>query len=170
MESNRYTNTLTEVPATIIEIKKASVSYGKEIIKDAFQLANDQVVIESKKDKHGYYAGGTMESNGHFQPTEDRYEPVYDEDGNLCAFRQIEQSVNSFAPEELGLIARYALNTKANLITDLHEFYKSTTDDALRETAKYTLVKLNFMPDAQCRQLMADIYWAFRERSLHSTE
>lgn len=172
MENNRYTNTLAEVPAIIVQVESLKEDCESEntILKGGFYLANGVFVHESKKDSCGFYAGGTLQKNGHFFPGEDRYEPFYDEAGNITAFRQIDSAVNHFTLPELDLIAQYALNSKANLMDALQECYKSADHESLREMIKHVLIKLHFMPDDQCRRFMSDVYWALRERSLRSIE
>ena len=54
---NRYTNTLAEVPATIVEIREVGVPMGfpQKQIKEGFQLCDGSVVVDSMKDANGFY-------------------------------------------------------------------------------------------------------------------
>ena len=60
MENGRYTNTLGNVPASIVEIKEVGVPMGlsRPRIADGFQLVNGTVVLEDMRDENGYYIGG----------------------------------------------------------------------------------------------------------------
>ena len=48
---NRYTNTLAEVPASIVEIREVGVPMGfpQKQIKEGFQLCDGSVVVDSIK-------------------------------------------------------------------------------------------------------------------------
>ena len=56
MENGRYTNTLGNVPASIVEIKEVGVPMGlsRPRIADGFQLVNGTVVLEDMRDENGY--------------------------------------------------------------------------------------------------------------------
>lgn len=171
MENNRYTNTLAEVSAKIVDIKEVGVPAGllKKHIEDGFQLCDGYAVLESKKDTNGFYIGATG-MDGMYLATENRYEPVYDENGYISAFRQIDPCVLGFSPEQQSLIAQYALNSKDNLMHDLSALLKTNLPAELHELVHSTISQLSYLPNDSCRQLMADLYWVYRERNLRSIQ
>ena len=73
MEQNRYTNTLAEVPAHIVEIK--SVGIPMELInkrtEDGYILSDGCFVMESSRDANGFYIGGAG-MDGMYLATENR--------------------------------------------------------------------------------------------------
>ena len=169
MENGRYTNTLTEISGTIIHIKEIGVpmGLGRKHIAEGFQLANGSVVIETERDENGYYIGGTG-IDGMFLRTNERYEPCFDCDNFINAFRLMNQWVITFTPDEQALIAQYALNTKTNLMDDLQEILKIRVPASFHTLVQSTLEKLTLIPDEECRRLMADIYAVYRQRNLRS--
>lgn len=168
---NRYTNTLAEVPATIVEIREVGVPMGfpQKQIKEGFQLCDGSVVVDSMRDANGFYIGGAG-MDGMYLATEDRYEPVLDDEGLISAFRKINSYVLNFGVHQQALIAQYALNTKANLVSDLTELLKAAFPDELRDLVKSTVSMLTYIPDEPCRQMMADLYWVYRERNLRTIQ
>ena len=100
MENGRYTNTLAEIAATIINIKEIGVPVGfqQKRIAEGFQLVNGSVVMESERDENGYYIGGTG-MDGIFLPTRERYEPCFDGDNFINGFRLISSHVIDFTPD-----------------------------------------------------------------------
>lgn len=171
MEYNRFTNTLAEVPARVIEIKEVSVpmKLPEPHIADGFQLSDGYAVLELERDENNFYIG-QCSIDGNYHPTSNRYEPIYDDDFFITSFRQIEPHVVFFSPEQQTLIAQYALNTKDNLILDLSELLKKPLMFEVHELIRDTINHLSAIPDDSCRQLMADLYWTYRERNLRSIE
>ena len=168
---NRYTNTLAEVPATIVEIREVGVPMGfpQKQIKEGFQLCDGSVVVDSMRDANGFYIGGAG-MDGVYLATEDCYEPVLDDEGMISAFRKINSYVLNFGVQQQALIAQYALNTKANLIADLTELLQAALPNELLELVKSTVAMLSYIPDEPCRQMMADLYWVYRERNLQAIQ
>lgn len=166
MEQNRYTNTLAEVPAHIVEIK--SVGIPMELInkrtEDGYILSDGCSVMESSRDANGFYIGGAG-MDGMYLATENLYEPVFDDDGCITAFRQISSYVLNFSPEQQALIAQYALNTREHLVQDLTELTSAALPAELAALVKETINMLGYIPDEPCRQMMADLYWVYRERN-----
>lgn len=171
MEYNRFTNTLAEVPARIVEIKEVSVPMKspEPHIADGFQLSDGYAVLELERDENNFYIG-QYSADGNYHPTSNRYEPIYDDDCFITSFRQMEPHVILFSPEQQTLISQYALNTKDNLILDLSELLKRPLILELHELIKNTIELLSHIQDEPCRQLMADLYWTYRERNLQSIQ
>lgn len=171
MEYNRFTNTLAEIPAKIVEIKEIGVLMNLPVphIALGFELCDGYVVLDQERDENNFYIGQS-DMNGIYHPTENRYEPIYDDDFSIDSFRQIEPHVILFSPDQQTLIAQYALNTKDNLILDLSELLKKPLMLELHELIRDTINHLSDIPDDSCRQLMADLYWIYRERNLRSIE
>ena len=171
MEYNRFTNTLAEVSARLVEIKEISVPLLQPVpyIALGFQLCDGYAVLDDKKDENGFYIGQILK-DGICHPTSNRYEPIYDDELFITAFRQMELHIVLFSPEQQTLIAQYALNTKDNLITSLSELLQRPLLLEVHELIRNTMEQLSRIQDDCCRQLMADLYWAYRERSLQSIQ
>jgi len=171
MEFNRFTNTLAEVPAKTVDIKEIGIRLNHPVphIALGFELCDGYVVLDEERDENNFYIGQSG-MNGLYHPTPNRYEPIYSEDFAIDTFRQIEPSVALFSPDQQALIAQYALNTKDNLILDLSELLKRPLIFELHELIRDTINLLSDIPEDTCRQLMADLYWTYRERSLRSIE
>ena len=171
MEENRYTNTLAEVPAQIIEIRRMGVPMGfiNKRTEDGYVLGDGCAVMESSRDANGFYIGGSG-MDGMYLATENRYEPVFDDDGSITAFRQINSYVLNFSPEQQTLIAQYALNTKEHLVQDLTALTSAELPAELTALIRETINMLGYIPDEPCRQMMADLYWVYRERNLRSLQ
>lgn len=171
MEQNRYTNTLAEVQAQIIAIKSTGVPMGlfTKHTEDGYTLCDGYTVAESSRDGNGFYIGGAG-MDGMYLVTENRYEPIFNDDGCITAFRQINSYVLNFSPEQQALIAQYALNTKAHLVQDLMELTATALPSELATLVKDTIHMLGYIPEEPCRQMMADLYWVYRERNLRSIQ
>lgn len=171
MEYNCFTNTLAEIPAKIVEIKEVGVQMTVPVphIALGFELCDGYVVLDDKKDANGFYIG-QLWKDGICRPTLVRYEAIYDDDFTIDAFRQIDSHIALFSPDQQTLIAQYALNTKDNLILDLSELLKKPLMLELQKLIQDTIKHLSAIPDESCRQLMADLYWTYRERNLRSIE
>ena len=94
MEYNRFTNTLAEVPARIVEIKEVSVPMKspEPHIADGFQLSDGYAVLELERDENNFYIG-QYSADGNYHPTSNRYEPIYDDDCFITSFRQMEPHI-----------------------------------------------------------------------------
>ena len=171
MEENRYTNTLAEVPAHIVEIKSVGIPMGliNKRTEDGYVLSDGCVVMDSSRDANGFYIGGAG-MDGMYLATENRYEPVFDDDCCITAFRQINSYVLNFSPEQQMLIAQYALNTREHLVQDLTEMTFAPLPAELIALVRETINMLGYVPDEPCRQMMADLYWVYRERNLRSLQ
>ena len=171
MEYNRFTNTLSEVPAKIVEIKEIGVQLNVPVphIALGFELCDGYAVLDDEKDANGFYVG-QLWKDGICHPVSSRYEAIYDDDFVIDSFRQIEPHISLFSPDQQTLIAQYALNTKDILILDLSELLKKPLMFELQELIRDTIKHLSSIPDDSCRQLMADLYWTYRERNLRSIE
>lgn len=169
MSQNRYTNTLSEIPAHIVRIVESDKSEEQNFnSSEVFLLENGCVLLHNHKYRSGFYAGGNYGKDGKFHPNTDFYEPIYDDERNVIAFRLIDNSIREFNLMEIILISQFAMNTKANLLDDLTQFRKSEPlGEQLDELVRNTILKLSSLSDDKCRQLMADLYWAFRERNLY---
>ena len=105
MENGRYTNTLGNVPASIVEIKEVGVPMGlsRPRIADGFQLVNGTVVLEDMRDENGYYIGG-IGMDGMYMRTNELYEPCFDGEDFINAFRQMNQhTARLMLPSRLSL-------------------------------------------------------------------
>lgn len=166
MSENRYTNTLSEMPAHIVSIVESDKHTFHH--SEGFLLENGCMLLHTQKYRSGFYAGGNYDTDGKFHSNADFYEPVYDDERNVIAFRLIDNAIRKFSLMEIVLISQFALNTKANLMDDLTQFRKSEPlGEELDEIVRNTVLKLSSLSDDQCRQLMADVYWAFRERNIY---
>lgn len=171
MEYNRFTNTLAEVPARIVEIKEVGVPMKEPVphVAEGFQLCDGYAVLDLELDENNFYIG-QYGVDGIYHPTSNRYEPIYDDDFFITAFRQMEPHVILFSPDQQTLIAQYTLNTKENLILDLSELLKKPLMFEMHELIRDTINLLSRLSEEPCRQLMADLYWTYRERSLQSIQ
>lgn len=168
MENGRYTNTLGNVPASIVEIKEVGVPMGllRPRIADGFQLVNGTVVLEDMRDENGYYIGGAG-MDGMYMRTNELYEPCFDGEDFINAFRQMNQHTARFNAAEQAVIAQYAMNTKQHLLEDLRKQSASVSPE-LEAVLDDTINKLESIPDEECRKLMADLYSVYRQRSLRN--
>lgn len=171
MEENRYTNTLAEVPAQMVGIERVGIPMGliTKRTEDGYVLSDGCAVMDSSRDANGFYIGG-VGMDGMYLATENRYEPVFDDDGCITAFRQINSYVLNFSPEQQTLIAQYALNTREHLMQDLTELTSAALPAELAALVRETINMLGYIPDEPCRQMMADLYWVYRERNLRSLQ
>lgn len=170
MEQNRYTMTLDEVPAQIVEIVQTGVPMGliDRRTDPGFLLADGTALLESEKDEAGFYVGGAG-LDGMYLRTPVRYEPVRDENGDITAFRRMSDYVAWFTREEQEIIFQYGLNTRDNLVEDL-----TAALPALKRSPQVyalfssTAEKLRQLPESECRRLMADIRAAYKGREEQS--
>lgn len=169
MGNDRYQMTLEEVPGIILGIQKDGALMGTSTnrIESGYLLSNETVLLESKKDENGFYVGGA-DMNGIYLSSQERYEPVRNEDGAITDFRQMSAYLHQFSGEEQKLIFQYALNTKSNLLEDLEQILKIVKNQQLRQLVSGTCEKLARIPDRECIRLMADIRAAYKERNLES--
>ena len=161
--------TLEEVPGTILSAQQEGVLMGTstKCIESGYLLSNGTVLLESEKDENGFYVGGDY-GNGEYLKSQERYEPVRNEDGAITGFRQMSAYLHQFSGEEQKLIFQYALNTKSNLLGDLEQILKIVNNQQLRQLASSTCEKLARISDQECIRLMADIRAAYKERNLES--
>ena len=171
MEENRYTNTLAEVPAQMVGIERVGVPMGliNKRTENGYVLSDGCAVMESSRDTNGFYIGGAG-MDGMYLATENRYEPVFNDDGCITSFRQINSYILNFSPEQQALIAQYALNTREHLMQDLTELTSTALSAELTALVRETINMLGYIPDEPCRQMMADLYWVYRERNLRSLQ
>lgn len=164
MGNDRYQMTLEEVPGIILGIQKDGALMGTSTnrIESGYLLSNETVLLESKKDENGFYVGGAG-MNGIYLSSQERYEPVRNEDGAITGFRQMSAYLHQFSGEEQKLIFQYALNTKSNLLEDLEQILKIVKNQQLRQLVSGTCEKLAIIPDQECIRLMADIRAAYKE-------
>lgn len=169
MGNDRYQMTLEEVPGIILGIQQKGALMGTSTnrIESGYLLSNETVLLESKKDENGFYVGGA-DMNGIYLSSQERYEPVRNEDGAITGFRQMSAYLHQFSGEEQKLIFQYALNTKSNLLEDLEQILKIVKNQQLRQLVSGTCEKLAIIPDRECIWLMADIRAAYKERNLES--
>ena len=169
MGNDRYQMTLEEVPGIILGIQQKGALMGTSTnrIESGYLLSNETVLLESKKDENGFYVGGA-DMNGIYLSSQERYEPVRNEDGAITGFRQMSAYLHQFSGEEQKLIFQYALNTKSNLLEDLEQILKIAKNQQLRQLVSGTCEKLAIIPDRECIRLMADIRAAYKERNLES--
>lgn len=169
MGNDRYQMTLEEVPGIILGIQQKGALMGTSTnrIESGYLLSNETVLLESKKDENGFYVGGA-DMNGIYLSSQERYEPVRNEDGAITGFRQMSAYLHQFSGEEQKLIFQYALNTKSNLLEDLEQILKIVKNQQLRQLVSGTCEKLAIIPDRECIRLMADIRAAYKERNLES--
>lgn len=170
MADGRYDITLSEVPGEIVEIAQVGVPIGyiNRRTDPGYMLANGTALLESEKDEAGFYIGGAG-MDGMFLRTDERYEPVRNEDGDICAFRRMSDYLTRFTAEEQQTIFQYAMNTPEHLIEDLTAALSQLKKapqiyDLFDTTAK----KLRQVPDGECRRLMADIRAAYKGRQEQS--
>ena len=170
MADGRYDITLGEVPAQIVEIAQVGVPIGyiNRRTDPGYMLANGTALLESEKDEAGFYVGGAG-MDGMFLRTDERYEPVRDEDGDICAFRRMSDCLTRFTAEEQQTIFQYAMNTPEHLIEDL-----TAALPALKKSPQVhdlflsTVEKLKQVPPSECQRLMADIRAAYKGRQEQS--
>lgn len=169
MGNDRYQMTLEEVPGIILGIQQKGALMGTSTnrIESGYLLSNETVLLESKKDENGFYVGGA-DMNGIYLSSQERYEPVRNEDGAITGFRQMSAYLHQFSGEEQKLIFQYALNTKSNLLEDLEQILKIVKNQQLRQLVSGTCEKLAIITDRECIRLMADIRAAYKERNLES--
>ena len=169
MGNGRYQMTLEEVPGTILSAQQEGVLMGTstKCIESGYLLSNGTVLLESEKDENGFYVGGDY-GNGEYLKSQERYEPVRNEDGAITGFRQMSAYLHQFSGDEQKLIFQYALNTKSNLLGDLEQILKIVNNQQLRQLVSSTCEKLVRIPDQECIRLMADIRAAYKERNLES--
>ncbi len=166
MADGRYDITLGEVPGEIVEIAQVGVpiGYSNRRMDPGYMLANGTALLESEKDEAGFYVGGAG-MDGMFLRTDERYEPVRDEDGDICAFRRMSDCLTRFTAEEQQTIFQYAMNTPEHLIEDLTaalpQLKKAPQVHSLFAS---TVEKLKQVPSGECQRLMADIRAAYKGR------
>ena len=95
------------------------VGYIDRHMESGFVLADGTALLESEKDESGFYVGGAG-MDGMFLRTNERYEPVRDENGAVTAFRRMSEYLPRFSAEEQALIFQYGMNTRDNLATRPH--------------------------------------------------
>ena len=134
MGNDRYQMTLEEVLGTILSVRQEGVLMGisTKCIVSGYLLSNGTVLLESEKDENGFYVGGNY-VNGEYLKSQERYEPVRNEDGAITGFRQMSAYLHQFSGEEQKLIFQYALNTKSNLLEDLEQILKIVKNQQLRQ-------------------------------------
>ena len=91
MTDELVTFSMTELMADVVKIQQTGVPCGLsgQRIEPGFVLANGTVLLESEKDEKGRYIGGAG-MDGMYLRTNERYEPLIDEDGTLLAFRRVD--------------------------------------------------------------------------------
>lgn len=166
----RYDITLGEVPGEIVGIHQVGVTVGliNQHTEPGYLLADGTALLESEKDEAGFYVGGAG-MDGMFLRTAERYEPIRDDEGNVCAFRHMSGYLTRFTAEEQALIFQYGMNTRDNLVEDLTAALPQLKKapqvyDLFAGTAK----KLGDVPEHDCLRLMADIRAAYKGRSEQS--
>lgn len=109
MGNDRYQMTLEEVPGTIFSAQQEGVLMGTstKCIESGYLLSNGTVLLESEKDENGFYVGGDY-GNGEYLKSQERYEPVRNEDGAITGFRQMSAYLHQFSRDEQKLIFQYA--------------------------------------------------------------
>ena len=169
MGHDRYQMTLEEIPGIILDIQQKGALMGTSTnrIESGYLLSNGTALLENEKDENGFYVGGNY-VNGEYLKSQERYEPVRNEDGAITGFRQMSAYLHQFSGEEQKLIFQYALNTKSNLLGDLEQILKIVNNQQLRQLASSTCEKLARISDQECIRLMADIRAAYKERNLES--
>ena len=170
MEHGRYEITLGAVPAEIVEIAQLGVPVGylDRHTEPGFLLADGTALLESEKDDAGFYVGGAG-MDGMFLRTNERYEPVRNEDGAVTTFRRMSEFLPRFSAEEQALIYQYGMNTRDNLVADLTAALPVLAHSPqVRELFASTAEKLKLIPPEDCRRLMADIRAAYKGRSEQS--
>lgn len=169
MGNDRYQMTLEEVLGTILSVRQEGVLMGisTKCIVSGYLLSNGTVLLESEKDENGFYVGGDY-VNGEYLKSQERYEPVRNENGAITGFRQMSAYLHQFSGDEQKLIFQYALNTKSNLLEDLEQILKIVKNRQLRQLVSGTCEKLARIPDRECIRLMADIRATYKERNLES--
>lgn len=169
MGNDRYQMTLEEMPGIILGIQQKGALMGTSTnrIESGYLLSNGIALLENEKDENGFYVGGSY-VNGEYLKSQERYEPVRNEDGAITGFRQMSAYLHQFSGEEQKLIFQYALNTKNNLLEDLEQILKIVKNQQLRQLVSGTCEKLARIPDRECIRLMADIRVAYKERNLES--
>lgn len=169
MGNDRYQMTLEEMPGIILGIQQKGALMGTSTnrIESGYLLSNGTALLENEKDENGFYVGGDY-VNGEYLKSQERYEPVRNEDGAIIGFRQMSAYLHQFSGEEQKLIFQYALNTKNNLLEDLEQILKIVKNQQLRQLVSGTCEKLARITDRECIRLMADIRAAYKERNLES--
>lgn len=169
MGHDRYQMTLEEIPGIILDIQQKGALMGTSTnrIESGYLLSNGTALLENEKDENGFYVGGNY-VNGEYLKSQERYEPVRNEDGAITGFRQMSAYLHQLSGEEQKLIFQYALNTKNNLLEDLEQILKIVKNQQLRQLVSGTCEKLAIIPDRECIRLMADIWAAYKERNLES--
>ena len=169
MGNDRYQMTLEEMPGIILGIQQKGALMGTSTnrIESGYLLSNGTALLENEKDENGFYVGGNY-VNGEYLKSQERYEPVRNEDGAIIGFRQMSAYLHQFSGEEQKLIFQYALNTKNNLLEDLEQILKIVKNQQLRQLVSGTCEKLARVTDRECIRLMADIRAAYKERNLES--
>ena len=169
MGNDRYQMTLEEIPGIILDIRQKGALMGTSTnrIESGYLLSNGTALLENEKDENGFYVGGNY-VNGEYLKSQERYEPIRNEDGAITGFRQMSAYLHQFSGEEQKLIFQYALNTKNNLLEDLEQLLKIVKNQQLRQLVSGTCEKLAIIPDRECIRLMADIRAAYKERNLES--
>ena len=169
MGNDRYQMTLEEIPGIILDIRQKGALMGTSTnrIESGYLLSNGTALLENEKDENGFYVGGNY-VNGEYLKSQERYEPVRNENGAITGFRQMSAYLHQFSGEEQKLIFQYALNTKNKLLEDLEQILKIVKNHQLRQLVSGTCEKLARIPDRECIRLMADIRAAYKERNLES--
>ena len=169
MGNDRYQMTLEEIPGIILDIRQKGALMGTSTnrIESGYLLSNGTALLENEKDENGFYVGGNY-VNGEYLKSQERYEPVRNENGAITGFRQMSAYLHQFSGDEQKLIFQYALNTKSNLLEDLEQILKIVKNQQLRQLVSGTCEKLARIPDRECIRLMADIRAAYKERNLES--
>ena len=166
----RYDITLGEVPGEIVGINQVGVSVGliDKHTEPGYMLADGAALLESEKDEASFYVGGAG-MDGMFLRTDERYEPVRNEGGDIFAFRRMSDSLTRFTAEEQQTIFQYAMNTPEHLIEDLTAALSQLKKaPQIYELFDTTAKKLRQVPDGECRRLMADIRSAYKGRQEQS--
>ena len=151
MGNDRYQMTLEEMPGIILGIQQKGALMGTSTnrIESGYLLSNGTALLENEKDENGFYVGGNY-VNGEYLKSQERYEPVRNEDGAIIGFRQM------------------SAYTKNNLLEDLEQILKIVKNQQLRQLVSGTCEKLARITDRECIRLMADIRAAYKERNLES--
>lgn len=165
MEHERYSMTLTDVPAELVGIRREGIPVGlfQSRIEAGYLLEDGTALLEAEKDENGFYLGGAG-MDGMYLKTSARYEPVRDEAGRVTAFRRISPYAAQFTGEEQKLIAQYALNTPQNLLSDLEAAMRVLKDSRLSALFASTRDKAAQVPPDACRRLMADLRFTYQSR------
>lgn len=90
MTDDLSTVTHAELIADVVGIQQTGVPCGlvNRRVEPGYVLANGTVLLESEKDKDGYYIGGAG-MDGVYLRTSERYEPLPGLDGKPLAFRRV---------------------------------------------------------------------------------